>query len=391
MRHVARELAGPLRRAAADFPAVVVTGPRRAGKTVLLRHTFPAASYHLIEDPAVVARFRADPTGFLDGLRLPAILDEIQNVPELFAHVRARIDQEPRRMGRWFLTGSQESGLVRNVTESMAGRAAVLQLLPMSARETERVSLLRGGYPEVLARPRSATLWFASYLQTYLERDVRALTSIQDPAAFRRWLDLLATRHGTILNKTDLAAPLGVSVPTISRWLDILETTGQILLVHPYHENLGKRLVKSPRLYLTDPGLTCHLLGIRTAAELQRSPFRGALFEGLVASELTKAQLHRGERRQLWFYRDHAGLEVDFVMPGKGGRLHLVEAKATATPRPAMAAPLKQVGALLTSERQPSPRLTVVHEEAKAPPATDALAPGVQAKPWRAFVRALPD
>lgn len=391
MRHVERELAGPLRRAAADFPAVVVTGPRRAGKTVLLRRTFPAASYHLLEDPAVVARFRADPTGFLDGLRLPTILDEIQNVPELFAHVRARIDQEPRRMGRWFLTGSQEAGLMRNVTESMAGRAAVLQLLPMSVRETERVSLLRGGYPEVLARPRSATLWFASYLQTYLERDVRALTSIQDPPCFRRCLDLLAARHGTILNKTDLAAPLGVSVPTITRWLDILETTGQILLVQPWHENLGKRLVKSPRLYLTDPGLACHLLGIRTAAELQRSPFRGALFEGLIASELVKAQLHRGERRQLWYYRDHGGLEVDFVMPGKGGRLHLVEVKATATPRPAMAGPLQQVGALLARDRRPPPRLTVVHEEARTAPATEALAPGVQARPWREFVRGLPD
>lgn len=391
MRHVERELAGPLRRAAEDFAAVVVTGPRRAGKTVLLRRTFPAASYHLLEDPAVIARFRADPTGFLDGLRLPAILDEIQNVPELFAHVRARIDGEPRRTGRWFLTGSQEVGLMRNVTESMAGRAAVLQLMPMSARESDRVSLLRGGYPEVLARPRGATLWFASYLQTYLERDVRALAAIQDPPTFRRCLDLLATRHGTILNKSDVAAPLGVSVPTITRWLDILETTGQILLLPPYHENFGKRLVKSPRLYLADPGLACHLLGIRTAAELQRSPFRGALFEGLVASELAKVQLHRGERRQLWFYRDHSGLEVDFVMPGKGGRLHLIEAKATATPRPAMAEPLRRVGALLARDRRQPPRLTVVHDEARLPPSTEALAPGVKAKTWRDFVCGLPE
>jgi len=391
MRHVERELAGPLLRAARAFPAVVLTGPRRAGKTVLLRRTFPEASYHLLEDPAVVARFRADPTGFLDGLRLPTILDEVQNVPELFAHVRARIDGYPRRTGRWFLTGSQEAGLMRNVTESMAGRAAVLHLMPMSARETERVSLLRGGYPEVLARPGSASLWFASYLQTYLERDVRAITSIQDPATFRRCLDLLAARHGTILNKTDLASPLGVSVPTITRWLDILETTGQILLIQPWHENLGKRLVKSPRLYIADSGLACHLLGIETAAELQRSPFRGALFEGLLASELTKAQLHRGERRQLWFYRDHAGLEVDFVMPGKGGRLHLIEGKATATPRPEMAAALQRVGALLSRGRRPAPSLTVVHEEAKNRPTTDALAPGVKARPWRAFLEGLPE
>ena len=158
MRYVERDLAGPLRRAAADFPAVVLTGPRRSGKTVLLRRTFPDASYHLFESPDLVARFRADPVGFLDGVHPPAILDEIQHVPEVFAYVRTRIDASPRRMGRWFLTGSQEAGLMRNVSESMAGRAAVLHLLPMSSRETDKVTLLRGGYPEVLARPRGASL-----------------------------------------------------------------------------------------------------------------------------------------------------------------------------------------------------------------------------------------
>jgi len=189
-----------------------------------------------------VSRFRSDPQGFLDGVRPPAILDEVQNVPEIFAFVRSRIDRAPRRVGQWFLTGSQEVGLMRRVTESMAGRAAVLQLWPLSARESSKVTLLRGGYPEVLARPRAASLWFSSYLQTYLERDVRAISAIHDLAAFRRFLALVASPHGQVLNKSDLAAPLGMSVPGVGRWLDILEMTAQIILVPPYFENLGKRL-----------------------------------------------------------------------------------------------------------------------------------------------------
>jgi hypothetical protein len=239
MRHVSRELGRQVLRAAKAFPAVVLTGPRRAGKTTLLRRLFPAAEYHLFEDPDLLSRFRGDPQGFLDGVRPPAILDEIQKAPEVFEFVRTRIDRAPRRTGQWLLTGSQESGLMREVSESMAGRAAVLQLWPMSVRETEKVGLLSGGYPEVLARPKAARLWFASYVQTYLERDVRSISAVQDLVTFRRFLALVAARHGRVLNKTELAAPLGVSVPTLGRWLDILEATAQILIVPPYFENLG--------------------------------------------------------------------------------------------------------------------------------------------------------
>ena len=255
MKHVPRKLESSVITAAKNFPAVVLTGPRRTGKTWLLKHLFPKGSYHLFEDPDVIARFRSDPQGFLDGLRLPAILDEIQNTPEVFDHIRSRIDRDPRRVGRWFLTGSQESGLMANVTESMAGRAAVMQLLPLSAAESPKVTLLSGGYPEAVARPKAARLWFSSYLQTYLERDVRQISAVHDLAMFRRFFALLASRHGQVLNKTDLAAPLGMSVPGIGRWLDILEATAQILIVPPYFENLGKRIVKSPKVYIADYGL----------------------------------------------------------------------------------------------------------------------------------------
>jgi predicted AAA+ superfamily ATPase len=390
MRYVRRELETQVLKAARSFPAVVLTGPRRAGKTWLLRHLLPEADYYLLEDPTIVARLRTDPQGFLDGVRLPVILDEVQNVPEVFALVRARLDARPRRAGQWFLTGSQEAPLMREVTESMAGRAAVLQLMPFSAREHPRVSLLRGGYPEALARPSAAPLWFASYVQTYLERDVRAVTAVKDLATFRRFLALVASRHGQVLNKTDLAAPLGVSVPTITQWLGVLETTAQIFVVPPFYENFGKRLIKSPKVYLADSGLACHLLGIDTTTELAKSPFAGALFEGFIAAEIVKAQVNDGRRRELYYFRDEQGLEVDFLVPGRSGAVTLVECKAARTVTPSMTAPMRRLAeAMKEKRRRTAIEMFLVHQPPKIPVATQAVAPGVRASAWPDFIAGL--
>ncbi len=391
MRYLERALEPIVAAAARAFPAVVLTGPRRAGKTYLLRHLFPKASYFLLEDPDLIARLRADPQGFLDGVKTPAVLDEIQNVPEILNYIRTRIDRSPRRTGQWLLTGSQEAGLMHGVTESMAGRAAVLHLLPMSVRESPKASLILGGYPEVLARPASASLWFSSYLQTYLERDVRAITAVQDLGTFRRFLALAASRHGQMLNKSDLAAPLGMSVTGIGRWLDILATTAQIFLVPPYFENLGKRLIKSPKIYIADSGLACHLLGIETEAELDKSPFLGALFEGFIAGEIIKAQANAGQRRELYFFRDQQGLEVDFVIPRRGGAMHLVEAKSSRTPMPRDADPMLRLAEAWKNSAGPRGEIemTLVHRPAGNSVATSALAPGVRALPWTEFVRQL--
>lgn len=384
MRYVERELEGQLRLAARSFPVVVLTGPRRAGKTFLLQHLLPKAEYRLLEDPELVGRLRQDPQGFLDALRTPAVLDEAQNVPEVFSWVRARADRRPRRAGQWFLTGSQEAPLMSGISESLAGRAALLQLLPFSVRESARISLLRGGYPEVVARPKAAGLWFSSFLQTYLERDVRAVIAVRDLATFRRFLALVASRHGQTLNRSDLAAPLGVSVPTIGEWLSVLETTAQMLLVPPFFENLGKRLIKSPKLYVADSGLACHLLGIETEAELERSPYLGALFEGFVASEIVKAQVHAGRRKQIYYFRDQQGLEVDFVVPRKGGGFDLVEAKSTRSPAAGMAVPLRRLADALRRRHQGvALRQWLVHRPAKGAFATPALGPGARAIPWQ--------
>lgn len=390
MRYIRREMEEQVLRGVKAFPAVVLTGPRRAGKTCLLRHLFPKADYFLLEDPDVVARLRADPQGFLDGVKTPAILDEVQNVPEVFAFVRSRIDRRPRRAGQWLITGSQEAPLMRGVSESMAGRAAVLELLPFSTRETPKTTLLLGGYPEALARPRTARLWFSSYVKTYLERDVRAVTAVKDLATFRRFLALLASRHGQVLNKTDLAAPLGVSVPTIAQWLSVLETTAQILIVPPFYENFGKRLIKSPKVYLADSGLACHLLGIESAVDLRKSPFLGALFEGFVAAEVVKAQVNAGGRREIYYFRDEQGLEVDLLVPRRSGGLMLVECKATRTVTPSMAAALQRLaGAVRKKRRKEAVEAFLVHEAPAAGTPTRAVAPGVQALPWRDFVSLL--
>lgn len=228
----------------------------------------------------------------------------------------------------------------------------------------------------MVARPAGAPLWFRSYLQTYLERDVRAVSAIRDLGTFRRFLSLLASRCGQVLNRSELAAPLGVSVPTLSRWLSILEITGQIILVPPYFEHFGKRLIKSPKLYFVDSGVACHLLGIDSERALSGSPFHGALFEGFVASEIVKQQIALGRARELYYFRDSQGLEVDFVVPAGHRRLLLVEAKATRTVLPRMARPATSLAHAAMGYRT---EVIVVHKPGPNAPKTRAIAVGARA------------
>lgn len=382
MRAVHRTLTATLQRAARAFGAVILIGPRRTGKTFALRRVFPRASYVLFEDPDVVARFRADPRSFLDEVALPAIFDEVQNVPEIFSHVRSRIDAAPRKKGRFLFTSSQDFALMAGATESMAGRAAVLSLLPFGVDEIGDADPFLGGFPEVRARPKDADLWFRSYVQTYLERDVRAVTAVRDLATFRRFMGLLATRSAHMLNRTDLAAPLGVSVPTISQWISVLETTGVVLVVPPYYDNLGKRLVKSPKIYFSDSGLLCHLLGLSRRSDLDRSPLAGPVFETFVAAELVKSRIHHGLSRELYYFRDESGLEVDFLVPREAGGVALVDAKWSRTPTPADA---RGIVTLLPRIRDRAAEGFVVHRGGGSAPSIIALTPGARALSADAF------
>lgn len=378
---VRRTLEAVLRRAAREFPAVVVTGPRQSGKTTLLRRLFlPKANYVSLELPDVAAAARADPRAFLAAHPPPVVLDEIQYVPDLLPYVKERIDEERKATGRFFLTGSQNLALLDRVTESLAGRAATLHLLPLSLRERrgtpdsplpwERAQkrsgasplafeavwndLIRGSYPEIATDPsRDATLWHGSYVRTYLERDVRSLRQIGDLSQFQIFLRALAARSGAILNLSELARDVGIAVNSAKAWLAVLEATFQVVLLRPYHANIQKRLVKSPKVYFTDVGTLCYLVGLRDAAHAAKGPMGGAIFETAVHAEIWKSIVHRGEEPRMYFWRPQAGIEVDFLVETAGG-LVPIEAKLSATPRPEMARGIaelrKDLGARVAAE-----------------------------------------
>ena len=319
-----RTLGQTIGRAMRTFPAIVVTGPRQSGKTTLLRTLYGTThAFVTLEDPDVRIRAKEDPLAFLARHKPPVIIDEIQYVPELLSYIKTRID-EHRKPGQWLFTGSQHFGLMQGISQSLAGRAAVLTLLPFSV--AERIGrgetalkavdwvrtlpefsevearlplgevLLRGNYPEIATRKAvDRQLWCASYISTFLERDVRNLAQIGDLSQFERFLRLCAVRTGQILNLSDLARDIGVSVPTAKRWLSVLEAGYQVYLLYPYYQNLGKRLVKSPKLYFNDTALASFLLGIHDQDTLFNSPSFGNLFETLIVTDVLKRFLHAGE------------------------------------------------------------------------------------------------
>ncbi|MCE5254081.1 MAG: ATP-binding protein [Actinomycetia bacterium] len=399
-RYIRRTLEPVLRRAAREFPVVVLTGPRQAGKTTLLTRLFGRrARYVSLESPDVRAAAAADPRGFLELYPPPVILDEIQYAPDLLPYVKERVDARRADAGQYLLTGSQNLLLMAQITESLAGRAATLRLLPLSGREIagqpdrplpwERTltarrppalralwqQLLRGGYPELAAQPkREAALWHGSYIQTYLERDVRVLRQVGDLTLFQAFLRALAARSGQLLNLTDLARDLGAAVNTAKAWLSVLEATHQVRILRPYFANVGKRLVKTPKVYFTDTGILCFLAGLRDATHAASGPMAGPIFETAVLAELVKGLGRRGRDPEVYFWRTATGAEVDFVVD-TGSALIPIEAKTSATPRPAMAAGIAAFRELLGDKAAPG---YVVHAgDVRLP-----LAPGVTALPF---------
>lgn len=360
-----------LLRAASDFPAVLVTGPRQSGKTTLLKHAFSATHRYVSLEPADV-RFAArnDPRGFLALNPPPVIFDEVQAAPELLTYLKDAIDANRGAKGQYLLSGSQNLLLMRTVTETLAGLAAVLTLPPLSLREAagaaggslpwegperhealrslslDRVwpTLLRGGYPELtIELGRDANLWHASYLRTYLERDVRDLRQVGDLSTFQAFLRLLAARSGQLLNLSELARDLGLATNTAKAWMSVLEATHQVFLLRPYAANLSKRLVKTPKVFLSDTGTLCHLVGLTSPEHAAHSPMSGAIVETAVVSEISKRLWARGLEPRMWFWRTTAGTEVDLLVEAEG-RLHAIEIKQSATPNPRMARHLVALG-----------------------------------------------
>lgn len=365
---IRRAIEPVLRRAATEFPAVVLTGPRQSGKTTVLKHVFgDRFRYLLLDLPDVRATALEDPRGLLAAYPPPLILDEVQHAPELLPYIKARIDEDRGRAGQYVLTGSHNLLLIEKIKESLAGRAAVLKLLPVSRREalgdldapfpwesagrpapvhppSPRAlwsEFLRGGYPELVANPgRDIGLWHASYVQTYLERDVRTLRQVGDLTQFQSFLRALAARSGQLLNMSDVAKDLGIALNTVRAWISVLEATFQILVLRPYFANVGKRLVKTPKIYFTDAGTLCYLSGLSDPEHAALGPMGGAIMETAVLSEVTRRLSHRGLGPQLYFWRTATGSEVDLVVEA-AGRLVPIEVKLSATPRPAMASSIR--------------------------------------------------
>jgi predicted AAA+ superfamily ATPase len=350
MTYIPRDIEARLERLLASSPCVAVTGPRQAGKSTLLRHCLPDYKYATLDDPFYREQAHADPLLFLDSLGERAIIDEIQLAPSLLSYVKIRVDSRRSVKGQYVFTGSQQFGLIKNLSDSLAGRIALLELLPFSVAEKRRhltlpdsVSLLRhaalsGSYPELVV-DESVDLhsWYASYLQTYLERDIRTIYNIGDLRDFQRFVRLLAARSGQQLNMSDYSRDLGISVPTIKSWLSILEASRVVYLLSPYYSNLGKRITKSPKVYFIDIGLACNLAGVRDEAHLFNGPMAGHLFENFCIQETVKYFLGRGEQPPLYYIRTSNGLEVDLLIEQSAGSLIPVEIKLTKTPTPQLA------------------------------------------------------
>ena len=344
----------PLLASARHFPVVTVTGPRQSGKTTLVQATFPRRPYVNLEEPDQRAFAKEDPRGFLSRFRSGVVIDEVQHVPELLSYIQTVADRD-RRPGRFILTGSQNLLLLKSIGQSLAGRAAVLHLMPLSYSEIrERAALgwptfgrraaparritdddlfellWRGQYPAVNASSVPAQEWLRNYYRTYVERDVRQLVNVGDLETFGRFVRLCAGRHGSLLNTVALGNDCGVTHSTVRRWLSILEATFVIHLLRPYHRSFNKRLIKAPKLYFLDSGLVCYLLDVRSAAELRTHASRGAVFEGFILAELLKLHWHSGEEPRVFFWRDSAAHEVDFIVERAAAAL-AIEVKSSQT------------------------------------------------------------
>ncbi|MCC6212326.1 MAG: ATP-binding protein [Burkholderiales bacterium] len=332
-----RAAAPTLRRLARHYPVVALTGPRQSGKTTLARAAFPRKPYANLEELDAREFAERDPRGFLGQFPAGAIVDEAQRAPGLFSYLQGEVDRE-RRPGRYILTGSQQFGLFSGITQSLAGRVGILHLLPFTLAELGRGHrpagleelLWRGLYPPVIEPGLPPANWYANYVATYVERDVRQLVNVRDLAPFRRFVRMCAARTGQLLNLSSLAADCGVTHNTAKAWLSVLEASYLVHLLPPYHRNFGKRLVKTPKLYFADAGLAAALAEVRTARELAVHPMRGALFETWVVAELLKARLNAGRTPDLYFWRDSNGVEVD-VVHQRAGRLRALEIKAGRT------------------------------------------------------------
>ena len=335
------------------FPCVTLTGARQTGKTTLLRSLLPEYNYVSLDLPSIAALADETPEIFFEKYKSPLIVDEVQYAPKLFRFLKERLDSERHNMGQLVLTGSQKFELMKNISESLAGRTCVMELEGLSWAEYKNAPcfsdenpasfetfIFRGGFPELTREPDfPLDMFFSSYLATYLERDVRQLVNVSNLRTFEQFIRLLAIRNAQMLDMAEIGNSLGISSKTVASWLSVLETSGQITFLQPWFGNVGKRIVKTPKVYFNDTGLLCWLLGIEKD-KLKTSPFAGSIFETAVFSELRKNNKLNGSKKQLYYYRDVSQTEIDFLEIGAGCRL--IESKLTENPKSDDAAGIKK-------------------------------------------------
>lgn len=341
-----REAKHLLTRYLKAFPAVGLTGPRQSGKSTLLRHLLPHYEYITFDDTKNIALFNDDPETFLALHSQQVIFDEAQFVPELFHALKLSIDNNRHQYGNYILSGSSQFSLIKKITESLAGRIGLMSLLPLSFSEMPRSlnmeAIYQGSYPELVLRDyREAELWYNSYIETYLHRDVRALANIGDLRDFQRFIQLLAARAAQTLDLSSLARAIGVSAPTIKRWISVLEASYIIFLLPPFYQNFGKRIIKSPKIYFYDTGLVAHLTGTRTFEQYDKGPMAGSLFENFIITDILKRIRHHGIQAELFYLRTQDGAEIDLIIDYKN-RQEMIEIKKSATLTPRMASHLKK-------------------------------------------------
>ena len=340
---IERNIAPVLLQLATQYPVITLTGPRQSGKTTLTRRLFSDKPYVTLEDPDTRRFATEDPRGFLMQFAQGAILDEIQRAPELTSYLQGMVDADPKP-GRFVLTGSHQFELMSQVSQSLAGRTAVLRLLPFTLAEVHRLrggmaspdlaqTLLTGFYPRIHDQSLDPSQALADYFATYVQRDLRQLAAVQDLQRFERFVRLCAGRTGQLLNLSSLGNDAGVTHSTARAWIDLLQSSYIVHLLPPWFANTGKRLVKASKLYFHDVGLACWLLGLRSAAQVVRDPLWGSLFENFVIMEAMKDRLNAGATAEMYFYRDSEGNEVDLLIP-VGTKMHAIEIKAGATINP---------------------------------------------------------
>ena len=334
---IKRQAENQLLNLARQFKAVAMVGPRQSGKTTLARHTFPEKPYVNLENPDNRQFAMEDPRGFLSQYALGAILDEAQRVPQLFSYLQQVLDESPEP-GKFIITGSNNFLLQENISQSLAGRIAYLILLPFTVSEIPGNDplyqfMFRGLYPPVYDQPVDASTWYANYIRTYIERDVRQIKNIENLYLFEKFIRLCAGRTGQLLNMSSLAVETGVDVKTVSSWIGVLESSYVLYRLQPHHQNFYKRVVKMPKLYFYDTGLAASLLGIQDAGQFPFHPQTGALFENFILAEMIKTRYNRGRQGNLYFWRDNTGHEID-VLIESAGELYPVEIKSGQTITP---------------------------------------------------------